>query len=211
MKKILLCTLIISSFSLHSGSKKNKGTPKVPPANLDGISKLIEIMKINDKHRRTRLIESIVNNKPEYLKFLLKYQNIGRVHFSSITDELLSSLLILAYGLENDAIVAILLEKGARVITKDLTALHVASLEGSSNAITALIKKGAPINATTNKGFTSLHLAVQEGYQEVVELLLEHNADINATTDDGETPLSIAKEKGHADIIKLLEEYKPSK
>lgn len=204
MKKLLLCSLIISGFSLYSGSKKNKETNKVPHVNLDNRYSVLR------KARRNILVNFIVSNEPELFKTELS-QGYRRRSFWRNTDELLSSLLILAYGLENDIIVAILLEYGAHIKNTDLTALHVASLEGSSDAIKVLLKKGVNIEATTNKELTALHLAVQEGHQKVVELLLEHNADVNATTDVGETPLTIAKEKGHTEIIKLLEEYKLSK
>ncbi len=196
MKKLLFTLTLLTVVSAQALTPKDK--------------KLFEAVYSDlRKARRNILVDFIVSNEPEHFKTALS-RGYRRRAFMRNTDELLSSLLILAYGLENDTIVAILLEYGARIIDTNVTALHVASREGSSNAITALIKKGAPINATTNKGLTALHLAAQKGHLRVVELLLEHNADTNATTDDGETPLSLAQENGHTEIIKLLEEHKPN-
>ncbi|MCY4109411.1 MAG: ankyrin repeat domain-containing protein, partial [Chloroflexi bacterium] len=72
--------------------------------------------------------------------------------------------------------------------------LHQAVLGGEPAAVTALLDRGADIEAKVDNGLTALHLAVREGEDPaVVRLLLDYGADIEAREDDfGWTPLHMA-------------------
>jgi uncharacterized protein len=79
------------------------------------------------------------------------------------------------------------------------TALHGAAYGGHSEAVQALLKKGADINATFYggqgnmlSGNTPLMMAIQEKHCETARLLLEQQVDINHKNDKGETALIIA-------------------
>jgi ankyrin repeat protein len=84
------------------------------------------------------------------------------------------------------------------------TALMIASREGHTETVKALLEKGADVNATNKNGNTALILASQLDHTETVKALLEKGADVNATNMAGETPLIWASLKGHTEIVKAL-------
>ena len=51
---------------------------------------------------------------------------------------------------------------------------------GDAAAVSALIAKGADVNARNNYGWTALSHAARAGNAELVKLLLAHGADVNA-------------------------------
>ena len=84
----------------------------------------------------------------------------------------------LSYAAENghEAVVKLLLEKGAELETKDL-----------------------------HYGRTPLLYAARNGHEAVVKLLLEKGAELETKNDAyGGTPLSYAAENGHEAVVKLL-------
>lgn len=81
--------------------------------------------------------------------------------------------------------------------SSQMTPLHVASSTGSTDAIKALIKHGAIIDAVTSDGKRPLDLASKHGHADAVRILLELGAvrcsDINARVNiNGETSLILA-------------------
>lgn len=68
-----------------------------------------------------------------------------------------------------------------------------------------LLKSGAILNQSDDKGISPLHLAVEHNHIGIVKILLSNNAPVNQRSDDGSSPLHYASEQGNLDIaIKLL-------
>jgi hypothetical protein len=97
-----------------------------------------------------------------------------------------SDLMVGSYfGLE--AVVRLLLEKGADVEAKDKdgwTALRWAARHGHDGVMRLLLEKGADVEAKDNDGRTALRWAALDGllhgHEAVVRLLLEKGADVEA-------------------------------
>src|SRR5439155_17916139 len=67
--------------------------------------------------------------------------------------------------------------------TNGTTALMLASAAGKADAVTALLEKGANVNAKENvKGETALTFAAAYGRADVVRELIAHHADVSVTT-----------------------------
>ena len=79
------------------------------------------------------------------------------------------------------------------LIYEPLTQLHIAALTGKVDAVYALMKAGADINAHGKYNYTPLHFAACEGNEQVNEALVDAGADIYAKNIDGHTPLDLAK------------------
>lgn len=73
-----------------------------------------------------------------------------------------------------------------------VTALMVATREGSLEIMKMLLDGGADINQQSGNGSTSLLIAVQNGNADTARLLLERGADVNIATAKGWTPLFMA-------------------
>ena len=86
------------------------------------------------------------------------------------------------------------------------TALFVAAEVGNAEAVEALGRLGADVNATAYEGFecTPTNIAAQEGFVEVVEVLGRLGADVNLAVLDGRTPMFEAAEAGHTAVIEAL-------
>jgi uncharacterized protein len=85
------------------------------------------------------------------------------------------------------------------------TALH-ALLAGrrSVRIVSALLARGADVNARGGGGYTPLHIAAFEGDATLIDTLLAHGAAAEARADDGKTALAIAEERGHAQAARRL-------
>ena len=57
------------------------------------------------------------------------------------------------------------------------TALHVASLEGHSEAVKLLLEAGAEVDAEDDNGQTPLSWAAENGHSEAVKLLQEREKE----------------------------------
>ena len=97
----------------------------------------------------------------------------------------------------------------------DNTALHWASLNGSTECVELLIQAGADFNVQQQYGWTALHLASWHDNTGCVKLLVDAGADLNIrTTKDwsewngskaGSRAIDIVRERGHTEIVELLE------
>jgi len=77
------------------------------------------------------------------------------------------------------------------------TALHEASLFHKPDAVSALLKKRANINATNHRGTTPLHVAARKGFVDVVRVLVEHpNVRLDLEDKLETTPLLDAVDAG---------------
>lgn len=70
--------------------------------------------------------------------------------------------------------------------------------------VSALLAKGADVNARQSGGYTALHTAADNDDVALARLLLDHGADAGATTDDGRTAADVARAKGSAGVVGLL-------
>ena len=82
--------------------------------------------------------------------------------------------------------------------------IHVASVRGAIDELTALIEGGADVNATGERGNTPLHEAVGQEHIEAVRLLLDKGALRTQQNNSGITALEIARMHNRDDIVKLL-------
>jgi ankyrin repeat protein len=103
------------------------------------------------------------------------------------------------------------------------TLLHAAAFFNQSNTAALLLRRGAKVGISDQKGCTPLHLAASRGSEEVAVLLLKHHADPNARIDappnawpppmmmsssltvfPGSTPLHLAALGAQTNVIELL-------
>ncbi len=78
-------------------------------------------------------------------------------------------------------------------------------MRGTAEIASLLIKKGANVNATNEKGWWPLDLAVKRGQAEIVALLLKAGANVNMKDNESQrAPLHFAAAKGYGRICALL-------
>ena len=99
------------------------------------------------------------------------------------------------------------LKKPASLAPAEPTALHLATLLGSSQVVNMILDRTVNVNPKDLEGRTPLHLAVYCGYDRVVNVLLEHGADTNAQDYNGSTPLHIAILMSYDLIVEDLLDY----
>src|SRR5687768_18392607 len=77
--------------------------------------------------------------------------------------------------------------------------------KGDAAAVTALLDKGADVNAKFRYGATALFKAAERGHTEVVKLLIERGADVAVKdTFYGATAMTWALDKGHAGVVRAI-------
>jgi ankyrin repeat protein len=80
-----------------------------------------------------------------------------------------------------------------------------AAARGDREAVKALLKKAADVNAAQGDGMTALHWAAMNGDAELTGMLLVAGANVRATTRLGSyTPLYLASQQGHGLVIEAL-------
>ncbi|MEO8679633.1 MAG: ankyrin repeat domain-containing protein [Vicinamibacterales bacterium] len=80
-----------------------------------------------------------------------------------------------------------------------------AVMKRDKEAVRALLKDGADVNAAQGDGMTALHWAARSGDTELAQMLLYAGANVKANTRLGAyTPLMMAAEQGHAGVIAAL-------
>jgi ankyrin repeat protein len=93
---------------------------------------------------------------------------------------------------------------GAMVSAQTATVLEAAR-QGDKEAVRAMLKQGADVNAAEGDGTTALHWAARAGDAELVQMLLYAGANVKATTRLGAyTPLMMAAQAGHSAAVAAL-------
>jgi ankyrin repeat protein len=88
-------------------------------------------------------------------------------------------------------------------IMEGMTLLGLAAMKGDWCMAEDLIKKGASVNLSYQKGFRPIDYAIKNGHYETVELLIRFNAAVNEANSNGQTPLQLA-ERGKKHRIRQL-------
>lgn len=118
----------------------------------------------------------------------------------------------LANGSSEDA-AELLLKAGANpdpdaesriAISTSTTPLILASTNGMTAIVKALLKRNVAVDKVDGDGWTALKRASNEGHEEVVSLLLKAGASPNIADHEGWTALINAAGKGHVEICKAL-------
>ena len=125
----------------------------------------------------------------------------------NVLDKRKKTPLDYAVSRKNDALVELLLAKGART-GKELRAetdIHYAAANGYVDAVKRFIENGGDVNAGDKGGYTALQYAAYNGYIEVVRVLVENKADVNASANKRKkSALHYAAQKGRKEIALLL-------
>lgn len=116
--------------------------------------------------------------------------------------------IILKYALEHEAVLKLLLDRGAETEPPDnycSPPLVEAAHRNYAVAVRVLLQRGANVEGRSPTNETGLHLASRSGHIEIVRLLLDAGAKINGTSSyTGSTALIYAAVNGHAEVIRLL-------
>ena len=75
---------------------------------------------------------------------------------------------------------------------------------GKFDMVKLLVKSGAKINVSDDKGRTPAHICAENGNVKIMAYLIEKGANINLENSRGETPLDIALKKGNFEIVSLF-------
>jgi len=93
---------------------------------------------------------------------------------------------------------------GGLVLAQSATVTDAAR-RGDREAVRALLKSGADVNAAEGDGTTALHWAARSGDAELVQMLVSAGANVRATTRLGAyTPLMMAAQAGHSAAVAAL-------
>lgn len=88
--------------------------------------------------------------------------------------------------------------------------LFEAARKGDATAVTALLDKGADVNAKFRYGTTALFKAAERGNTEVVKVLLARGADVSVKdTFYGATAMTWALDNEHIEVVKAILEKSP--
>lgn len=83
--------------------------------------------------------------------------------------------------------------------------LHIDNHICDKEAVKALVKAGADVNAKNKFGDTPLHMAIKEGKEMVARFLIKKGADYQAANDKGDTPVDMAVAKGMEMVLELIQ------
>ncbi|KKK13280.1 hypothetical protein ARAM_003118 [Aspergillus rambellii] len=115
--------------------------------------------------------------------------------------------LLVAAHCGNEAVVDLLIHKGARLDVADgsvSTALHLAASRGHCGVLELLLWEGLSVEARDARGRTPLWIAAGRGQVEATHILLSFNAKVNARAETQMTALHAAALRGDEAIVKLL-------
>ncbi len=104
------------------------------------------------------------------------------------------------------SLLAMLFTQGTTPSKQELNdQLFEAVKKGDAAAVTALLDKGADVNAKFRYGQTALFKAAERGNTEVAKVLIDRGVDVTVKdTFYGATAMSWALDHDHADIVKLI-------
>lgn len=83
-------------------------------------------------------------------------------------------------------------------------ALHCAAFNGHEAIVTLLLEKGATLEEKDTQGYYPIHLSVSRGHVSITEQLLVAGANIEVLTPQNGTPLHIATASNYPEILPIL-------
>ena len=96
----------------------------------------------------------------------------------------------------------------ARGFDGNETPVIVASREGHSEVVQALLEHGADIETRDNYFYSAVEHASTRGHLKVVQVLLERGADVNKAVDQrNNTILHLASSFGHPKVVRMILEH----
>lgn len=138
---------------------------------------------------------------------------LGLTSLPNAYDEYGKTALHIAVDLGNHPVVELLLDDPRIDVNcvdqqRQYTALHLAAENGYADCMQALLRKGAHVNDTTDRGHTALHLCCKQAFVDCVQLLLAHGANVNAQDGEKRTALhaAVSKSPWSLNIVRLLVE-----
>ena len=149
-----------------------------------------------------------LDNNPNMLKWLLSLDNINPD--ICLSEDGITPLHLAAMHRLDNAIEALLdSEKPSidAVMSRNRTALYMATIEGHSNIAHLLLSHGANPDIADENGQLPLHLAAAHGKLDIVHALLGGNADANILL-NGKPSLLYAIENDHIDVAIAMVGYK---
>ncbi|KAH0544335.1 hypothetical protein FGG08_001476 [Glutinoglossum americanum] len=135
----------------------------------------------------------------------IRHQLSDGLHEGPKRNSIRMPLLPWAASKGHEAVVRLLIEKGAELDLKDEVGwapLSWAAEKGHEATVKLLIEKGAKFDSKDRRGQTPLLWAVEKGHE--ATLLIEKGAEFDTKDRYGRTPLLRAVEKGHEATVKLL-------
>ena len=87
--------------------------------------------------------------------------------------------------------------------------LHVATVRGNMDEISALVAGGADVNASGDLGNTPLHEAVAQGHLDAVKFLLANGASPEKKNEFEESVIDLAHLRGCDEIARLVASWRP--
>jgi ankyrin repeat protein len=101
-------------------------------------------------------------------------------------------------------LLAIVVGAGAPTRADERAPLIAAAKQPDRDAVAALIRKGANVNATEADGTTALHWASYRDDVDSADLLIRAGANVNAVNDLGTSALWVASQNGSSSMVRRL-------
>ena len=198
----------VVKFLLQKGADpKAKNHHSVTPLSVAEQAGNYEVAELIRKHIWWSEVSDAVRRDRLELVTRLIYIRPDLINIKNLLDGM-TSLLDIASELGHVQVVQLLLENGAEISTKigygesnESSALRFAAINGHTEVMQALLKKGASSLAS------ALHEAAKGGHVRAVELLLEYGADILGRDRNGLTALHEAAWLGWVDVVQFLLVY----
>ena len=151
-----------------------------------------------EEEGETPLMYAAVQDKTDVMQLLL--DRGADINAASINGE---TALMRAVGVKRYDASDLLLQRGAD-IEKGNPLIYAAGVN-DPRLVALLLNKGAKVNATDDEGNTALAAAVTRRVSpDVVRLLIDAGATIDTRNKRGETPLLIAQRNGDVKLISVL-------